>query len=99
MPSEESGGSGNFWYSYGKLRALHRLGETLTLATDYGLAHFVSLDTETDLGHGLTGPEESEDYFNGPFGRMNEQINWLKKDLKAVDRTKTPWVCLPSAVA
>ncbi|KAI6028966.1 Metallo-dependent phosphatase-like protein [Pisolithus marmoratus] len=32
MPSDESGGNGNFWYSF-----------------DYGLAHFITLDSETDL--------------------------------------------------
>jgi len=27
-----------------------------------------------------------------PRGRVNEQIDWLKADLAAVDRSKTPWV-------
>ncbi|GAA5934997.1 hypothetical protein JCM10213_000614 [Rhodosporidiobolus nylandii] len=72
MPSYESGGRGNFWYSY-----------------DNGLAHYISLQTETDLGGDLVGPIED---VNGPFGRHNEQIDWLKADLAAVDRTLTPWV-------
>lgn len=29
---------------------------------------------------------------NGPFGRHNEQIDWLKADLANVDRSLTPWV-------
>lgn len=77
MPSDESGGVGNFWYSF-----------------DHGMVHYVQIDTETDLGHGLIGPDEplggTED--SGPFGLMNAQINWLTADLAAVDRTKTPWV-------
>ncbi|BGP16593.1 hypothetical protein JCM10213v2_004595 [Rhodosporidiobolus nylandii] len=72
MPSDESGGRGNYWYSY-----------------DNGLAHYISLQTETDLGSDLVGPIEDA---NGPFGRPNEQIDWLKADLAAVDRTLTPWV-------
>ena len=98
MPGKESGGVGNFWYSY-----------------DYGLAHFVSLQSETDFANSpnypfvadLTGnettPKENETYVtdSGPFGYINgsykvnanyEQIQWLIKDLAAVDRTKTPWV-------
>ncbi|KAM0747422.1 Metallo-dependent phosphatase [Meredithblackwellia eburnea MCA 4105] len=76
MPSYESGGRNNFWYSY-----------------DSGLVHFISLDTETDLGHGLAGPiENTTSSHNGPFGLMNEQINWLENDLKNVDRSLTPWV-------
>jgi len=40
MPSDESGGQGNFWYSF-----------------DYGLAHFITLDSETDFPVGLQSPD------------------------------------------
>ncbi|KAL4064768.1 Metallo-dependent phosphatase-like protein [Scleroderma yunnanense] len=78
MPSDESGGNGNFWYSF-----------------DYGLAHFITLDSETDLPVGLQAPDEpggSDDEDSGPFGYPNEQYEWLEKDLASVDRNKTPWV-------
>ncbi|KAF9235697.1 Metallo-dependent phosphatase-like protein [Melanogaster broomeanus] len=79
MPADESGGNGNFWYSF-----------------DYALAHFILIDTETDLPEGLQSPDEyggSDAGANsGPFGYPNEQINWLEKDLASIDRTKTPWV-------
>jgi acid phosphatase len=98
MPGSESGGVGNFWYSF-----------------DYGLAHFVSIDGETDfakspeypfvadLSGDETHPTESETYVtdSGPFGAIDgsykdtvnyEQYQWLAKDLASVDRTKTPWV-------
>jgi 3',5'-cyclic AMP phosphodiesterase CpdA len=79
MPSHESGGLGNFWYSF-----------------NHGMAHFVQIDTETDLGHGLIAPDEPggvEKEDSGPFASyMNQQTDWLKKDLAAVDRSKTPWV-------
>ncbi|KAK9234358.1 Metallo-dependent phosphatase-like protein [Lipomyces kononenkoae] len=97
MPGSETGGVGNFWYSF-----------------DYGLAHFVSIDTETDFvnspewpfvadtkGHGLPTPEETYPTDSGPFGAIDgnytvnqnyEQYKWLAQDLAKVDRTKTPWV-------
>jgi hypothetical protein len=99
MPGAESGGVGNFWYSF-----------------DYGLAHFIALDGETDfpfspewpflrdLKGNETFPKESETFVtdSGPFGaidgnnwRVNsayQQLQWLAKDLAAVDRSKTPWI-------
>ncbi|KAI6133822.1 Metallo-dependent phosphatase-like protein [Pisolithus croceorrhizus] len=79
MPSDESGGDGNFWYSF-----------------DYGLAHFVTVDTETDLPVGLQSPDEAggteAGADNGPFGYPNQQIQWLEQDLASVDRSKTPWI-------
>lgn len=78
MPSGPSGGLENFWYSF-----------------DHGMVHFVQLDTETDLGHGIIAPDEvggasKED--SGPFGYMNQQTDWLAKDLAKVDRNRTPWI-------
>lgn len=97
MPGKESGGVGNFWYSF-----------------DYGLAHFVSLDGETDFAYspeypfirddpsGLPAENKTYSTDSGPFGAIDnnnwkdneayQQYQWLKKDLAAVDRTKTPWV-------
>lgn len=79
MPSDLSGGTGNFWYSF-----------------DHGMAHFIQLDTETDLGHNFIGPDEiggSEEEGASPVNAtMNAQTDWLEADLAAVDRSKTPWV-------
>lgn len=77
MPSDVSGGNENFWYSF-----------------DNGMVHYVQIDTETDLGHGLVGPDEplGGNENSGPFGLMNQQIDWLAADLAAVDRTVTPWI-------
>lgn len=74
MPGDESGGTGNFWYSF-----------------NYGQAHFVQFNTETDFGNGIKGPEDSAP--NGAQGSYsNAQIDWLEKDLSSVNRTETPWV-------
>jgi hypothetical protein len=99
MPGAESGGVGNFWYSF-----------------DYGLAHFVSINAETDFAYspeypfirdtagapGLPAEQKTYPTDSGPFGVIDndkyndntayEQYQWLAKDLAAVDRTKTPWV-------
>jgi hypothetical protein len=37
MPGQETGGVGNFWYSF-----------------DYGNAHFISIDAETDIPNNMT---------------------------------------------
>ncbi|KAF8553524.1 Metallo-dependent phosphatase [Imleria badia] len=79
MPSDESGGLGNFWYSF-----------------NYGLAHFIMLDSETDLPTGLQSPDEAggpdAGADNGPFGYPNQQYEWFENDLASIDREKTPWV-------
>lgn len=98
MPGNETGGVGNFWYSF-----------------DYGNAHFVSMDGETDFPYSperpfvrdITGnetlPTENQTFptDSGPFGYINgswkdtkayEQLAWLADDLAAVNRTATPWV-------
>jgi len=100
MPGNESGGVGNFWYSF-----------------DYGLAHFISIDGETDFpfspewpflrdveDKNETLPTKEQTFItdSGPFGAIKddkiteneayEQYQWLEKDLASIDRTKTPWV-------
>ncbi|EAU36993.1 acid phosphatase precursor [Aspergillus terreus NIH2624] len=102
MPGAETGGVGNFWYSF-----------------DYGLAHFVSIDGETDFANSpewsfdrdVKGdeklPSASETFItdSGPFGAIEgsikdtksyAQYKWLQQDLASVDRRKTPWVIVMS---
>jgi hypothetical protein len=103
MPGTETGGVGNFWYSF-----------------DYGLAHFISLDGETDFAYSPewpfqsdvkgneTHPTPSQTYItdSGPFGAVDNgsfhdnkayaQYQWLDADLAKVDRKKTPWVIVMS---
>lgn len=63
---------------------------------DYGMVHFVQINTETDFGNDIVAPDEpggSSSEEAGPFGSyQNEQIDWLENDLKKVNRCKTPWV-------
>nr|P20584.1 RecName: Full=Phosphate-repressible acid phosphatase; AltName: Full=Acid phosphatase PII; Flags: Precursor [Aspergillus niger]AAA32700.1 acid phosphatase [Aspergillus niger] len=75
MPGPETGGVGNFWYSF-----------------DYGLAHFVSIDGETDFANSpewnfaedVTGnetlPSEAETFItdSGPFGNVNGSVHETK---------------------
>ena len=47
---------------------------------DHGVVYFVRFDTETNLGHGMIGPDEPEgtdEEESGPLGLSNQQINWL----------------------
>lgn len=63
---------------------------------DHGMTHYVQLDTETDLGHGFTAPDEiggAEGEGASPVNAtMDAQTTWLEADLASVDRSKTPWI-------
>lgn len=79
MPSDESGGVENFWYSFD-----HGMTHFIQLNTE----------TDLGVGFvGPDEPGQAEGMNSGPFGSFpNEQLDWLKKDLQRVDREKTPWV-------
>ena len=55
---------------------------------NYGMAHFVQIDTETDF----PGAPMESNGDAGPFGYTNQQLDWLEADLSSVDRSRTPWV-------
>lgn len=59
---------------------------------DYGMAHVVMIDTETDFDNAPDGPNGSAGLNGGPFGAPNQQIDFLDADLSSVDRTVTPWI-------
>ncbi|KAF8307932.1 Metallo-dependent phosphatase [Clavulina sp. PMI_390] len=63
---------------------------------DYGMAHFLFINTETNLGNGIIGPDEPNGGQNdndGPFGSyMNQQVDFIDQDLANVDRDVTPWI-------
>ena len=50
---------------------------------DFGLVHLVALDFNTYYGVDPCGDECKQ-----------SQLEWLEKDLKTVDRERTPWVAL-----
>jgi acid phosphatase len=61
---------------------------------EYGMAHFVFFNTETDFGSAAKGPEDvgNGDGFNdGPFATkgVNQQLEFLKADLAGVNRALT----------
>ncbi|KAK8052557.1 acid phosphatase [Apiospora rasikravindrae] len=55
---------------------------------EYGMVHFVMIDTETDFA---SAPDETW-LESGPFGVPHQQLEFLEADLASVDRTVTPWV-------
>ena len=59
---------------------------------EYGMAHIVMFDTETDFAKAPDGPHGSAGLNGGPFGTPNQQLNFLHADLASVDRRVTPWV-------
>ena len=59
---------------------------------EYGMAHIVMFDTETDFPNAPDAPGGSEGLNGGPFGAPNQQIEFLNADLASVDRTVTPWL-------
>lgn len=98
MPGGETGGVGNFWYSfdYGMVHFVALNGET-------DFPNSPEYPFEADLTGNETHPTEAQTYItdSGPFGAVDgsyskvesyQQYKWLAKDLASVDRTKTPWV-------
>jgi hypothetical protein len=59
---------------------------------DYGMAHFIALNTETDYPNAKSGPGS---WLNSPnFKGTQAQIDWLKSDLTkaANNRDQVPWI-------
>ncbi|TPX19103.1 uncharacterized protein E0L32_011176 [Thyridium curvatum] len=59
---------------------------------DYGMAHVVMFNTETDFPDAPDQPGGSAHLDGGPFGANGQQLAFLEADLASVDRTVTPWV-------
>lgn len=57
---------------------------------EYGMVHVTMIDTETDFENAPDGPGTTLN--SGPFGRLNQQLEFLEADLASVDRSITPWV-------
>lgn len=79
MPSDISGGTGNFWYSFNS-GSVH----FIQLDTETDLGHGF-------IGPDEVGGSEGIDV-DPVNATMDAQTNWLSEDLAAVDRTITPWV-------
>jgi hypothetical protein len=59
---------------------------------EYGMAHVVMIDTETDFADAPDGPDGSEGLNGGPFGAPDQQLQFFEADLASVDRAVTPWL-------
>lgn len=59
---------------------------------EYGMAHIIMINTETDFPEAPDGPDGSAGLNGGPFGGPEQQLQFLEADLASVDRTVTPWV-------
>ncbi|KAL4921332.1 Metallo-dependent phosphatase-like protein [Aspergillus aurantiobrunneus] len=61
---------------------------------EYGMAHIVMINTETDFEDAPSGTDGSAGLNGGPFGANNQQLEFLEADLAGVDRAVTPWVLI-----
>ncbi|KAJ3499033.1 hypothetical protein NLG97_g663 [Lecanicillium saksenae] len=59
---------------------------------EYGMAHVVMIDTETDFKDAPDGIGGIDGLDSGPFGAPNQQLEFLEADLASVDRSVTPWL-------
>lgn len=59
---------------------------------EYGMAHIVMFNTETDFPDAPDAPGGSAGLESGPFGAPNQQLDFLAADLASVDRSVTPWL-------
>lgn len=59
---------------------------------EYGMAHIVMFDTETDFFKAPDGIGGHTGDNAGPFGAPTQQLDFLEADLSSVDRTITPWL-------
>ncbi|KUJ12559.1 Metallo-dependent phosphatase [Mollisia scopiformis] len=66
--------------------------ENFWYSWNHGMVHYITFNTETDFLNAPDQPggEGVEDA--GPFAPFGAQLAWLKADLAAVDRKRTPWV-------
>lgn len=106
-PGKESGGVGNFWYSFdqGAAHFISLDGETDFVGSpEWPFARDIAKGKNPNETH----PTETETFItdSGPFGEIEddkifdntayEQYKWLVDDLKKIDRTKTPFVIVMS---
>lgn len=59
---------------------------------EYGMVHVVMFNTETDFDGAPDQPGGSAKLNSGPFGALNQQLEFLEADLASVDRKVTPWL-------
>ncbi|KAI1337957.1 Metallo-dependent phosphatase-like protein [Xylariaceae sp. FL0016] len=59
---------------------------------EYGMIHFVMINTETDFEDAPDGPSGSAGLQQGNFGYPHQQLDFLEADLASVDRSVTPWL-------
>lgn len=92
MPSPFASSSTNTTAQNLAARARSLANPPFWYSFEYGMAHIVMINTETDFPNAPDGTDGSAKLNSGPFGKPNQQTDFLKADLASVDRTVTPWV-------
>lgn len=94
MPSAFPSMSTNSAAQISANKAFHLAKPPFWYSFDYGMVHFVMIDTETDFPDAPDTASGSSHLNAGPFGAVNQQSEFLEADLASVDRTITPWIVL-----
>ena len=92
MPNAFASGSSNSSAASIRAVAAKMAQPPFWFSFDYGMVHVVMFDTETDFPDAPDAPGGSAHLDQGPFGSINQQLQFLNADLQSVDRTVTPWV-------
>ncbi|KAF9890275.1 hypothetical protein FE257_006189 [Aspergillus nanangensis] len=87
-----SGGASNSTPQALRARARALANPPFWYSFDYGMAHIVMINTETDFPSAPSGHGGSAGLNGGPFGSPSQQLEFLRADLASVDRHQTPWV-------
>ena len=92
MPTAFPSSSDNATAQANAVKAQQLANPPFWFSFDYGLAHFVLIDTETDF-EGAPDTSDGSSHLNGgPFGSKDQQLNFFEADLASVDRSVTPWL-------
>ncbi|UKZ72479.1 hypothetical protein TrVFT333_000108 [Trichoderma virens FT-333] len=92
MPTVFSSTSANNTAKINANKAQQLANPPFWFSFEYGMAHIVMIDTETDFANAPDGPDGSAGLNGGPFGAPNQQLQFLEADLASVDRNVTPWL-------
>jgi hypothetical protein len=92
MPTTFPSGSTNTAAQANATKAKSLANPPFWYSFEYGLTHFVMIDTETDFANAPDGLGGSAGLESGPFGAPGQQLEFLEADLSSVDRTVTPWL-------
>jgi acid phosphatase type 7 len=92
MPMPFPSKSSHFTSRANSKKAISLANPPFWYSFDYGMVHFIMINTETDFPNAPDAPGGFSNLDSGPFGWPGQQLSFIEADLASVDRTITPWV-------